>query len=287
MRRTIALLAAATLAITMAACGGDDDGPLGDATDPPTADDTDPADDEAETGPPPEAPAPDEQPDSPDAPDSPDGPDLGDLGDLGIDLDELAELGIDLSDLEEMLGNLDGIDFENFDPETDLAELFEGLDDFISGFGGDGGGTVTVDGVTYQVESDSCITFGDDFFMDGPAAGSDGSQAWVVVSRDITTRADMEDFMDEAMLDNLFGDSDVLDEAYVEVHVGSTSRFDFTDDQPSWNAMSDSGWAFGDGIIEFQMTGNGIRGAGQAEDQNGVAAEWGETVPIEFEVGCS
>lgn len=261
----------------MAACGGDDDGPLGDADAPPT--------DDAETGPPPEAPDPDPDTDPPDVSDMPDMSDMPDLGDL--DLDELSELGIDLGELEEMFGNLDDFDVENFDPETDLAELFEGLDDFMSGFGSDGGGTVTVDGVTYEVTSDSCITFGDDFFMDGPGVGSDGSQAWVVVSRDITTRADMEDFMDEPMLDNLFGDSDVLDEAYVEVHVGATGRFDFTDDQPSWNAMSDSGWAFGDGIIEFQMTGNGIRGAGQAEDQNGVAADWGETVPIEFEVGCS
>ena len=276
MRRTISILAAASLTLALAACGGDDDGPLGGAVEAPPSDDTD----DAETGPPPEA-----TDDSPEPRDTPEPGEVPDLGDL--DLDELAELGIDLSELEDMLGNLDDFDFENFDPETDLEGLFEGLDDFMSGFGSDGSGTVTVAGVTYQVQSDSCITFGDDFFMDGPGIGSDGSEAWVVVSRDITTRSDMEDFMDEAMLDTLFGDSDVMDSMYLEVHVGSTSRFDFNDDQPSWNAMSDDGFAFGDGIVEFQATGNGLRGAGEATDQNGVAADWGETVPVEFEVSCS
>ena len=268
MRRTLSLVLAASVTLAVAACGGDDAGPI-----------SGPGDD-AVTGSPPEAPDAGETPDRPDTADAPDLTDLPNLADL--DLEELAEMGMDLEDLQEMFGNL-----EDFDPETDLEDLFAGLDDFISGFGRDGSGTVTVDGVTYRVESDSCIAFGDDFFMDGPAVGSDGSEAWVSVSRDITTRADMEDFMDESMLDNLFGDSDVLDEAYVEVQVGVTSRFGFSDDEPNWYAVSDSGWAFGDGVIEFEMTGNGIRGSGRAEDQNGIAVDWGETAPIEFEAACS
>lgn len=187
---------------------------------------------------------------------------------------------VDPDAVEELL---DGIDLD----DLDLDEMFEDLDEFISGFGGDGGGVVTVAGVRYELVSDSCISFGPDFYLDGPAEGSDGSTAWIDASRNISTRDDLREFMDDAMLDRMFGDADTIDEFFIDVRVGATGRFDFIDDQPNWTATSESGFVFGDGIVEFEFFGNGVRGAGQATDSNGVAADFGETVPIEFEVACN
>lgn len=168
----------------------------------------------------------------------------------------------------------------------DLDELMEDFDDLVSGFGSDGGGVVTVAGVRYDMVSDSCISVGSEFFLDGPAQGSDGTVAWIDASRSISTRDDLEEFMDDAMLDMLFGEGDELDEFFIDVRVGATGRFDFDDDQPNWSATSDSGFAFGDGIVEFEFVGNGIRGAGEATDSNGVALDFGQTAPIEFELAC-
>lgn len=255
MRRIPSLLAAAALALGLAACGDDDSSPIDDA-----ADTGDTAVDDAPT-------------DGGSGATGDDGDELpGDLGDL--DPDELADLDIDLGDLEDFDG--------------DLEEMMEGADDMISAMGGEGGGTVTVDGVTYEVRSDSCIAMGESFFLDGPGIGSDGTEAWVVVSRDISTREELEEFLDESMVDTMLPEGqDQLDEMYVEVHVGSTSRFEFADDQPSWNAMSEGGFAFSDAVVDFEVTGDGLRGSGQAEDMNQIETEFGETVPVEFDVACS
>lgn len=189
-----------------------------------------------------------------------------------IDPDELAEM--DLDDLEDL--------------DVDMEEMLEGADDMLESMGGDGGGTVTVDGLTYEVRSESCIAMGESFFFDGPGVGADGTEAWVVVSRDISTREELEEFLDESMVDNMLPEGqDQLDEMYVEVHVGSTSRFEFADDRPNWNAMSEGGFAFSDAVVDFEVTDGGLRGSGQAEDVNGIETEFGETVPIEFDVACS
>lgn len=266
MRRSMFALTAAALGLALTACGGDDSSLLEQVGADPTAPADGSADDSSSDDGSGDAGA--------DTGSGGDGSDSG-LGDL--DLDDLEGL-----DLDEML---DGIDLDDLDG-LDLDELLDGLDDFISGFGGDGRGTVTVDGVRYEVISESCVAFGDDFFMDGPAQGSDGSVAWIDANRSVTTRADMADFVDEMTLDMLFGDSDVLDELYIDVRVGATSRFDDDGSQPNWSAMSDSGFAFGDATVEFELSGNGIRGAGQAMDVNGIAADFGQTVPIEFELAC-
>lgn len=271
MRRSALALSLAALGLVVAACGGDDSDSvldrIGTPQQPESAPDepgTDtPADDPVEA---PSAPATPEQ--------------LGEvLDELGLDLDDLSDLGIDLGDL----GDLDLSDLENLD----LEELFGGLDDFISGFGGDGGGVVTVAGVRYEITSDSCVTFGPEFYMDGPAQGSDGSVAWIDASRSIATRTEMAEFLDESMLDMMFGDADEVDELYLGIQVGATGRFDFVDDQPNWTAGSDSGFAVGIGVVEFEFFGNGVRGAGEAHDSNLIATGFGETVPIEFEFACN
>lgn len=284
MRRTVLTLS--VVALGLAACGGDDDSVLERIGAEPAADEPAP-DADADAPDPGTAPDDADERDERDEPDDADEPTTGgpgapvpgDAGDLQEILDEL---GIDLGDLEGLDPDmLDGLGLD------ELEDILGGLDEFISGFGGDGGGVVTVAGVRYEMTSDSCFSFADEFFIDGPAEGSDGSVAWIDANRSISTRAEMSEFLDEGSLDMLFGDSDVLDEMYLDVRVGVTSRFGFTDDEPNWSAMSDSGWAFGDGVVEFEFTGNGLRGAGEATDSNAVAADFGETVPIEFEFACN
>lgn len=260
MRRSALPLSVAALALVFAACGGDDSDSVLDRVGAPadTSDDGETAtSDEPDTG----------------------GPGLPVPTDAGELQDRLAELGIDLDEL----GDLGDLDLD----DLDLEELFGDLDDFVSGFGGDGGGVVTVAGVRYEMTSDSCLSFGTDFFIDGPAQGADGTVAWIDANRSVSTRDDLREFMDDAMLDRMFGDADQIDELFIDVRVGATGRFDFNDDQPNWTATSDSGFVFGDGIVEFEMVGNGVRGAGEATDSNAVAADFGETVPIEFDLACN
>jgi hypothetical protein len=191
----------------------------------------------------------------------------------------LDDAGIDLDDLE----NLDLDDLENLD----LDELTADLDDFASSFGGDGGGTITVAEVTYTVEADVCFVFPGDFTLDGPATGSDGSMAWVDASYSITTREDMAEFVDESQLEFLFPDgTDELVDMTVSVNVGQTGRFESVEDQPAWSAYG------GDVIdlgleLDWEFTGSGLRGSGEATDDNYVAVQFGESVPIEFDIGCS
>lgn len=255
MRRSALALSAAVLGLVVAACGGDDAGSsleqVGIQPDAPeTADEPGAPADPAENG------------DQPGLPIPPDAAELEELLDeLGIDPDELGD-------------------------DVDLDELLEELDGFISSFGGDGSGVVTVAGTRYEMTSDSCVAFGDDFYIDGPAQGSDGSFAWIDASRSVSTRDDMREFMDEAMLDRMFAESDTLDELFLEVRVGATSRFDFVDDEPNWSSTSESLFTFGEGIVEFEFVGDGIRGAGEATDSNGVALDFGQTVPIEFDLSC-
>ncbi|CAN5553819.1 hypothetical protein BH23ACT3_BH23ACT3_04720 [soil metagenome] len=196
------------------------------------------------------------------------------------DLEALQDLDIDLEDFDP-----ENFDHENFDEDA-ADDLMRSADEMISSFGGDGGGTVTVDGVTYTVEADVCISFGDDLTVDGPAQGSDGSVAWVSVNYSVTQRSDMEEFVDESLLDTIFpAGVDTISEFSVEVDVGQTSRMDSNDDQPSWNAIDSSMFSVGE--LDYELGSGSARGSGLAEDGNGVAAAFGETAPIEFDVGCT
>lgn len=192
----------------------------------------------------------------------------------------LDDAGIDLDDLE-ALSDMDPDDF-------DLESMMDDMDEFVSSMGGgDGGGTVTVGDVTYTVDADVCIAFGDDFSLDGPAVGSDGSTAWVDAYYSITTREEMADYMDDSQLDLLFRDgADEFTDMSLSVSLGQTGRFDFVEDQPSWSVYGGDMIDFGL-ELDWEFTGNSLRGSGEATDDNYVALDFGETVPIQFDVGCS
>lgn len=186
--------------------------------------------------------------------------------------DALEEAGIDPD-------ALDGLDLDDIDPENlDLDELQGELDEFISGFGGDGGGTVVLGDVTYTVVADVCLAFADAITVDGPAQGSDGSVAWISVDRDISTRDEMLEFMDEDMVDLVFGDADVLDSANVTVAVGATGRFDDGDEQ--WDASS--GLGFGAEDLEYRLEGTRFTATGTAMNWDSM----GEERAISVDVAC-
>jgi hypothetical protein len=216
------------------------------------------------------------------------GPAGAESGDLPRAVQEALEDG-DLEALRDLDIDLDDFDPENFDPEDfdedTIDDLVRSADEMLSSLGGDGGGTVTVDGVTYTLEADMCIAYGDELTLDGPAQGSDGSVAWVSVNYSVTQRSDMEDFVDESVLDTMFPPGvDTISDFSVEVDVGQTNRMESNDDQPSWNATDSSMSSVGE--LDYEVGGGSARGSGQAEDWNGVAADFGETAPIEFDVGC-
>jgi hypothetical protein len=216
------------------------------------------------------------------------GPSGAETGDLPRAVEDALERG-DLEALQELAGDLAG-ELENFDPENfdedTIDDFMRSADEMISSLGGDGGGTVTVDGVTYTVVADVCLAFDDDLTLDGPAQGSDGSVAWVSVNYSVTQRSDMEDFLDESVLDMMFpAGVDTVTDFSVEVEVGQTSRMGSNDDQPSWNATDSSMFSVGE--LDYVVSGGAARGSGQAEDWNGVAVAFGETAPIEFDVACT
>lgn len=251
MRARTTIVVIAALSLPLAACGGDDSGGSVDVDGPA----------EAATGLP-----------GGDA----DGSDI----DLPDDAQEmLDELGIDLDDLD--LSDIEGLD------DLDLDSMFEGLDDMMTGLaGGDGAGVITVDGVAYTIDADICYIGQSEFMFDGPAVGADGSQGWASVTYSVTTRDEMREFVDDDMIEFMFPeDSDTLVDFDVEVRVGATGRFDYSDDQYAWNAYGGD-FLFGDAVVTYEVSGNTIRGSGQAEDSNYVDSDWGDTVPIEFEVSC-
>jgi hypothetical protein len=165
----------------------------------------------------------------------------------------------------------------------DFGELEEMARSFNTG---EGGGSITIGDVTYTVVSDICIVQLPNVTVEGPATGSDGSVAWVSVDRSITTRDELAEFVDESTLELLFPDgAEEMEDVLVSVEVGRTELFGSgAEDQPSWESSIGS---FGSGELEFEATANGLRGQGTAADFNGIGAPFGETVPMEFEVGCN
>jgi hypothetical protein len=197
--------------------------------------------------------------------------------------DDSPDVSTEVREAAEVLEDL-GVDL---DGASDLDGVLEGVDEFISSFGGEGGGTFIVGDVTYTMVADVCIVSDTDLVIDGPATGSDGSVAWASLNRSVETREEMAEFMDETMLEFMFPDGeDQIDDLSIEINVGATSRFDSADDQPTWSAGS-SGFGFGDfDTLEYQVTGGTIRGEGRVEDYSGVAADYGDSVELKFEASC-
>lgn len=153
----------------------------------------------------------------------------------------------------------------------------DALEESAAGFStGDGGGTVTIDGVDYGFEADICIAQGPSFVAEGLAEAPDGTPAWVSISHE----ADGFDFDGD-------GEGDATLDVFVEV--GRAEMFGSGgDDQPDWSASKIDSAAMSMGEdLTVDFDGNNITGGGPISDYNGVAIPFGETAPMTFEAACS
>lgn len=238
--------------LTLAACGGSDDGSAspgtGDGDGSETVESVTPADDQ------------------------------GDAGNEAV-ADADADTGVD---------NDSGDDVDSIDDIVDLDELEDQLSNFSTG---EGGGTITIDGVAYTFEAEVCIAgpvaFGS-FIAEGAGTTPDGEPFYGDISLDRTERADMEDFVDEAVLETMFPDgAEVLEDVSISVAVGQGGMFeDAPADQPNWDASTVLGEGMFGVSVDYQLDGTTFSGSGQISDLNGVAAPFGDTVPFEFTASC-
>lgn len=163
----------------------------------------------------------------------------------------------------------------------------EELDDAIRSIGGEGGGTVTVNGIEYVVEAEYCVDVRGDFLIDGPARGSDGSPAWVAASHSFISRSEMAGTLDPAALDQIFPPgSDVAGDVQVVVAVGKTERFATVNNQPAWSVTTGAG-LFPVGEVTFDYADGVLEGSGSAVDSSGIARAPDDPAPIEFRLECS
>lgn len=151
--------------------------------------------------------------------------------------------------------------------DLDLDELEETVGNFSTG---EGGGTVTIDGVAYTFESTAvCIVQGDDFVAEGLGQDPDGNPAWVSIN------ASRDDF-----------DGDGEAGPYIDVYVepGRVELFgEGPDDAPDFAASYFDG--FGEEIT-YELNDGRITGSGPISDFNGVAIPFGETGEMTFEAFC-
>jgi len=165
------------------------------------------------------------------------------------------------------------------DVDVDLGEISGEMSDFNTG---EGGGSIVIDGLTYEYEAEVCIAFEGDLTIDGPGVGPDGTPFWGSIGVSELNRAEMEELgmMPEQALDALFGDKDEGMSVEVDVDVGRTDMFGSgPDDLPSYSAATLLGEPLM-GEIEYELSGDGVSGSGQMVDDTFTS------VPFEFSGSC-
>lgn len=154
--------------------------------------------------------------------------------------------------------------------DLDLDELEETVGNFSTG---EGGGTVTIDGVVYTFEATGvCVVQGTDFVAEGLGQDPEGNPAWVSIS------ASMEDF-----------DGDGTEGPSIDVFVepGKTELFgEGPDDAPDFSASYFEGIADPSQEIVYELSDGRITGRGPVQDFNGVAFPFGESREMSFEASC-
>jgi hypothetical protein len=167
--------------------------------------------------------------------------------------------------------------------ETDLGDLMESAEDMAESFGDSGSGTVTINGDTIEFTSEICFAGQGDFTIEGAGTTGDGTPVWVSISQSVDTRAELLEFFDEAMLDQLYGDADPIIESSMSLEYGKAELFGSgSDDLPDFDAAS----AFTNNQIEMTVDGQTATGSGEASDFNYVAGDFDTTFPFTFTAGC-
>ncbi len=208
-------------------------------------------------------------------------PDSGDASSGSVDVDEAVAEILEGTDVGDMLDAIeDGEDVEDV-----MGDLMENAESMAQAFSEDGSGTVTVNGETIQFTSELCFAGQDDFTIDGMGTAPDGTPVWVSISHTDDSRAEMLEYMDEDMVEMLYGDADRIVNSSVAIDFGRDSLFgDAPDDQPSYNGMS--GQFAGDAEVVLTVSGDSVSGSGMVTDYNYVAGDWDTFFPVEVQASC-
>lgn len=194
-------------------------------------------------------------------------------------------------DIDDLLGDLDVGDLledlqSGGDPSEALGDLMESAEDLAESFGDDGAGTIEIDGETIDFTSEVCFAGFGDFTIEGLGAAADGTPVWVSISHSVQSRQELLEFMDEEMVDLVYGDADPIIESSIGVDFGRGEMFASSpDDQPSFQAAS-GGFVGPEVSVDIVVSDSGARGSGVATDNNFVSGDFDATFPFTFDAAC-
>lgn len=168
--------------------------------------------------------------------------------------------------------------------EGDLEGLVDSAEDLVEGFGGSGSGTVEIKDDTIDFTSEVCFAAQGDLTIEGSGATEDGTPVWVSISRTEDTRAELSEFLDEELIQQLYGDADPIIDMQVTVDYGRDEMFAGTpDDMPSFDAGT-TGLAAAS--LSIDVDGDQVSGSGEAVDTNAVVGDFDDVFPFTFQAGC-
>ncbi len=199
---------------------------------------------------------------------------------LGLGL-VLASCGDDGDNVSPAQPQLDGLPGQLDDLEN--LDTIEELEDLVESFSGSGSGTVEINDTTITFTSEQCIAFQNDLSIEGPGTTSDGDPAWVRISHTVDSRAELAEFLDEELLEQLYGDAETIVDASLDIDYGRTELLGSgAYDQPSFSASS----SVGTDEMQVEVSGSSIQGTGTAADYNGIAGDFDAAFPFTFAAGC-
>ena len=172
-------------------------------------------------------------------------------------------------------------------PDDVIEEAQDAAEDFLEGMGAtEGSGTMEIHGETISFDTELCFSAQGDFSAAGGGTASDGTPVWVSVDYTEDSREELAEFMDEQMLETLYGDADPIIAQSIAVDFGREDLFgSAADDQPSFSA--DNLATVNDALtVEITVDGQSASGSGIAADYNSVAGTFEDTFEFSFEVSC-
>jgi len=190
------------------------------------------------------------------------------------------------SDVEDMVGDMVEEIMEGGDVEDVVEDAMESAEAMAEAFGGDGTGRVEIFDETIDFVSEICISSFGSFVIEGLGETSDGTPVWVSIDSSVESREQLLEFLDEEMVETLYGDAETIRSASVSVDFGRSELFGGApDDQPEFTASID--YFVGEAELILEVSGSSVSGSGQARDLNYVVGEWDDRFPFTFQAGCS
>ena len=191
------------------------------------------------------------------------------------------------AEAEDLLENLqEGLE-EGESPEDLVEDAEAAAEDFLEGMGAsEGSGVMEIHGETIEFATELCFSAQGDFSAAGAGTAADGTPVWVSVDYTEDSREELAEFLDEQMLDTLYGDADPVITQSIAVDFGRADLFGTAaDDQPSFGA--DSTLTVAEGVsVEISVDGQSASGSGLAADYNTVVGDFDDTFEFSFEVSC-